>query len=256
MDTHATTPVLDFSGIASGRGKQLSLDCGLIDGRLTDVTFIRPLREFSKKEIVLFTVHSGLPPAEIKPTYSAKQESMFSIRKLTEDFVVGLQEDFPATVPTICRTGDKLHLTCTDMEQPRCLLCHGLMDTSEEKPCSLTALRFSETISCTVPKDFAENEDMLNAFRKKLKVRRERTAPRNGCQNLGACSAKSNSDEVSCCQTPSAFREARAVLENCLCYSCCFTVARMKTIPEFLSAQAERVVKRRLMKEEIKDFLL
>ena len=35
---------------------------------------------------------------------------MFSIRKLTEEFLVGLQADFPATLSTVFRTGDKLQV--------------------------------------------------------------------------------------------------------------------------------------------------
>lgn len=49
-----------------------------------------------------------------------------SIRKLTETFVNGLQEDFPATIPTIFRTGDKICSTIPNTssdKQEKCVLC-------------------------------------------------------------------------------------------------------------------------------------
>ena len=38
------------------------------------------------------------------------KDNLYSIRKLTEDFLVGLQADFPATLSTVFKTGDKLQV--------------------------------------------------------------------------------------------------------------------------------------------------
>jgi hypothetical protein len=38
------------------------------------------------------------------------KDRLFSIRKLTEDFLTDLQEGFPATLSTVFRTGDKLQV--------------------------------------------------------------------------------------------------------------------------------------------------
>ena len=65
-----------------------------------------------------------------------------------------LQENFPATIPTVFRTGEKLQqasLTSTTssstLEDSGCLLCDGLTDTSTEEPCALQATRFSKIVS-------------------------------------------------------------------------------------------------------------
>jgi len=39
------------------------------------------------------------------------KDRLFSLRKLTEDFLTDLQEGFPATLSTVFRTGDKLQVS-------------------------------------------------------------------------------------------------------------------------------------------------
>jgi cytoplasmic tRNA 2-thiolation protein 2 len=46
-----------------------------------------------------------------------------SIQELTETFVTDLQENFPATVSTIFRTGDKLSVGSGMPEDEGCALC-------------------------------------------------------------------------------------------------------------------------------------
>jgi hypothetical protein len=41
---------------------------------------------------------------------SLGKDRLFSLRKLTEDFLTDLQEGFPATLSTVFRTGDKLQV--------------------------------------------------------------------------------------------------------------------------------------------------
>ena len=65
-----------------------------------------------------------------------------------------IQENFPATIPTVFMTGEKLQqasLTSTTsssaLEDSGCLLCDGINDTSTEEPCALQATRFSKIVS-------------------------------------------------------------------------------------------------------------
>jgi hypothetical protein len=46
-----------------------------------------------------------------------------SIQNLTETIVTDLQEDFPATVSTIFRTGDKLSMGSSTSQDECCVLC-------------------------------------------------------------------------------------------------------------------------------------
>ena len=82
-----------------------------------DLKVIRPLREFSKKEIALYNSLNGLPGAVIAPTFSMLQDPDYSIEKITENFLVELQEGFPSTIPTLFRTGDKMHATEEALEE-------------------------------------------------------------------------------------------------------------------------------------------
>ncbi len=50
------------------------------------------------------------------------QDSLFSIRKLTEDFLFGLQNDFPATLSTVFKTSDKLQVDFTSTKTFRVFL--------------------------------------------------------------------------------------------------------------------------------------
>ena len=47
------------------------------------------------------------------------------IKQVTENFILGLQEGFPATIPTICRTGDKMSRLIESCDVVKCALCGG-----------------------------------------------------------------------------------------------------------------------------------
>ncbi len=107
-----------LSGIAIGRGMQIPRDVSFRDGvRMQNseseegaagVDLIRPLREFSSEEVETYnTFHpygSGLEK------WFFATDALASIERLTESFVCGLQRDFPSTIPTLFRTGDKLQV--------------------------------------------------------------------------------------------------------------------------------------------------
>ncbi|GAB6024169.1 Cytoplasmic tRNA 2-thiolation protein 2, variant 2 [Chamberlinius hualienensis] len=125
-----------LSDIAIGNGQFLLKTIGLADDRFQDVSIIRPLREISAKEITFCVNFLNLETVFI-PSLSTMQGK--SIQSLTEKFVLGLQEYFPATVTTIFRTGDKLGShTNQNQNQPNekvetenlCILCSGLLSVN------------------------------------------------------------------------------------------------------------------------------
>ena len=69
------------------------------------------MREFNKKEIAMYNHFRQLPDFSQMPTFAVKKDPLHSIEKLSEDFIVGLQQDFPSTIPTVFRTGDKFRMT-------------------------------------------------------------------------------------------------------------------------------------------------
>ena len=124
-----------YSGIAIGRGAQVANEAGFCDLRHQEVQILRPLREFSSKEVALFNQHCGSEVPVTHEILSTKENSDFCINKLTEKFVTGLQEGFPSTVPTIFRTGDKLLVEPTD-DGDKCALCNGFIDTEPKICCT------------------------------------------------------------------------------------------------------------------------
>jgi cytoplasmic tRNA 2-thiolation protein 2 len=110
--------------VAQGRGRTIPLDTGFIDDRATDVLLIRPLREFPANEVVMYATFNGLHSVSI-PHLTTLEPEHTSIERLTESFVAGLQVDFPSTVSTVFRTGDKL--TVGGDTQLLCALCQVVL---------------------------------------------------------------------------------------------------------------------------------
>ncbi|TNN50848.1 Cytoplasmic tRNA 2-thiolation protein 2 [Liparis tanakae] len=79
-----------LTSISLGRGAQLAQDTGFLDSRYGDVLLVRPMRDYSAKEIAYYN-----------RMFSTSDKS--SIQRLTESFVTKLQADFPSTVSAIYR---------------------------------------------------------------------------------------------------------------------------------------------------------
>lgn len=143
-----------LSTIALGRGAQLREEAGFLDDRDPEVLFLRPMREFSSKEVELFNQHCNVR-FRAQTTPSAGCESRASVFRLTGEFVNGLQENFPATVSTVWRTGDKIEsrpraraLAAGPSSSSRCRMCGSPLDTVDVEPCSaVAALRLTRDVS-------------------------------------------------------------------------------------------------------------
>lgn len=96
-----------------------------------------------------------------------------SIQRLTEDFVVSLQSQFPSTVPTISRTGDKLHV---ESGEATCALCLAPLDTDPRDCSAMDATQFSKSLSS--PSAPQNCDDSSSA-----------------CNNSCACSGQSSRDK-------------------------------------------------------------
>lgn len=164
-----------LSGIALGRGSQIPNFVGFVDDRF-DVPILRPLREFQSKEIALFNHFSNLSSVTL-PSLTTKMETKGSIRKLTETFVNQLQEGFPATVPTIFRTGDKIcsSLPTSNVESGACILCLSQLDTfHSEKYSAMEALQLSKILCASVKRnEKCKNECSCNSMEEALPTKLE-----------------------------------------------------------------------------------
>ncbi|CAL1279385.1 unnamed protein product [Larinioides sclopetarius] len=206
-----------LTDINLGRGSQISADTNFYDTRYK-VSVCRPLREFLNKEMALY-LHLHNCSYTVLPDLLTKTGTKSSIQRLTESFITNLQEDFPATVFTIFRTGGKLSKQDGMLRSKVCILCMSKLDNIEPDPCSaLEALKLSEKLS-RAPNDVP---DTVN----------------------GEISSPSTSDvEV----------ENRNLLKF-LCHGCSVAFRNNKKSSKFNPFLKQ--MKRNEMKEEIKDFLI
>ena len=143
-ETTTSLAVSLMTGLATGRGAQLADDVAFKEPLTSQIGFYRPMREFSKKETVLYCLLHGLDLPRTFPTFSTGKSKFCSIEKLTEDFVLGLQEDFPATVPTIFKTGGKLE---TSDKKNVCKICLSVMDVDKVACTAVEAATVSKIVS-------------------------------------------------------------------------------------------------------------
>ena len=120
-DCGSNIAVRILADIAQGRGSQLPYSVAFKDGR-SAVPVLRPMREFTKKEIQFYNCFSNVTSFTI-PSFTTKAFGHASIHRLTEALIVGLQASFPSTVNTVLKTGDKISSNLDSGDGHHCALC-------------------------------------------------------------------------------------------------------------------------------------
>ncbi|KDR24498.1 cytoplasmic tRNA 2-thiolation protein 2-A [Zootermopsis nevadensis] len=266
-DTASHLAVKLLSNVALGRGAQLPLDIGFCDTRDTDVMLLRPMRDFTKKEIVFYNIFNKLESVVI-PSLGTKSDPHASIQKLTEKFVIDLQEDFPATVSTIFRTGDKLSLGNNTTEGDNfCTLCQAPLDTTFTASSALQATEFSRTVSNLGPCGFDIRSicTLNNGISDSSNEHKDKSGSALRYCNTSAVtptSKKKNTcgeDGEDCHCHKNTANITLLEVEACFCYSCRLIAREMESL-EMLPVDVIFNIKQRLrykeMREEIEDFLL
>ncbi|KAI9098914.1 hypothetical protein DFS34DRAFT_649612 [Phlyctochytrium arcticum] len=113
-----------ISATSKGRGFGLPMEVASELAWEKDMLIVRPLKDVLAKEVGVYNRYAGLDPV-VSPTLTTAMPGKTSIDRLTEEFVVGLQNDFPMTVPTVVRTGAKVCPSYTDKDVLKCPLCNG-----------------------------------------------------------------------------------------------------------------------------------
>uniref|UniRef100_A0AAV2JLW9 Cytoplasmic tRNA 2-thiolation protein 2 n=1 Tax=Knipowitschia caucasica TaxID=637954 RepID=A0AAV2JLW9_KNICA len=226
-----------LSNISLGRGAQAALDTGFSDSRYGDVIAVRPMRDYSAKEIAYYN-HLFKVPSVFISGLDSKTPEKDSIQRLTESFVTKLQTDFPSTVSTIYRTSEKLQTACKAPsavdDSLRCELCLCALDTSAENASAFQATQISEQLS-------------------------QRKCPDDSLQNLKydtTCSDRCHGDGT-CCSSASKLEPME--LKSLMCYSCQLIIKDMSSLehlPGYILADAQRRLRRSQMRAEISSFLL
>lgn len=239
-----------LTSISLGRGAQLAQDTGFSDFRFGDVIIVKPMRDYSAKEIAYYNRMFGVASVFI-PSLETQTAEKASIQRLTESFVTKLQADFPSTVSTIYRTSEKLQPTgqgCpTAKPSDRCLLCMCALDTAVEKASAFKATLISEQLS-QIRSPPVSNTNMQSQ-------NPERAAAPGLCCSPGQ--TKDCDGGEGCCSTTRTPEPTE--LKSLLCYSCQLTIRDMSSVerlPQFILAEARRKQRRSRIRAEISDFLL
>ena len=120
-DCGSSIAVRILADVAQGRGSQLPFNVSFKDGR-SEVLVLRPMREFTKKEIQFYNCFNNVTSFTI-PSFTSKASSHESVNRLTEELIIGLQACFPSTLNTVLRTGDKLSSSVDSADSQHCVLC-------------------------------------------------------------------------------------------------------------------------------------
>lgn len=126
MGDSATRQAIKMISMTSnGRGYTLPLDVGVEnDISFKDTCVMRPMKDMLSKEIGFYN-HFTKINKYIVPAYnfSTMMPAKSSIERLTEDFIVSIEQEFPSTVSTICRTIIKLQPSENMNLSKTCAMC-------------------------------------------------------------------------------------------------------------------------------------
>ncbi|XP_046965490.1 cytoplasmic tRNA 2-thiolation protein 2 [Vanessa cardui] len=135
-----------LSNIAIGRGSQVENDIGFADKREENVIILRPMRDITNEEVDQYLRIKDLKPAtNILATIHGT-----SLQSVIRSFVLDLQENYPATVSTICKTADKIGSITVNVDKKKCIICQSNLDCNQLNLTAVDATMFSRKVSSEV----------------------------------------------------------------------------------------------------------
>ncbi|XP_065180116.1 cytoplasmic tRNA 2-thiolation protein 2-B-like [Sycon ciliatum] len=277
-----------LSDISKGKGAALPYTTAFADRREKHAAFLRPLREFSSKELGFYCHHRQvqvIQPLEI----ATKVPENASLDRLTEAFVLGLQANFPSTVSTVFRTSEKLSVAGgAAVSDERCVLCGSPMDVpfgSDDQTEMFTKARSAaghllggvlantSAAAATVTSLAAAMASSAAAAVPSSSA--ATTATTIASPALSSCAAPENGDSAAGCggscscsggaaagaSAPSCQQFTPAMLKPFTCYGCRLVLHDMKQdqqslFPTRVTRDVQLASNRSEMREQIKDFLL
>ncbi|ORY99343.1 hypothetical protein BCR43DRAFT_544839 [Syncephalastrum racemosum] len=134
-----------ISMTSKGRGFSIPLDVGVeAETGVKGLSVLRPMKDMLSKEIGFYNRFQGLSDDVIAPiNFHTQANAKSSIERLTEDFIVALDKEFPSTVSTVSRTASKLTPSKEMDFSKGCAICQMYVYQMQSRVrCSINA-RFS-----------------------------------------------------------------------------------------------------------------
>lgn len=140
-ETTNTLAVNLLSNLAIGRGSQVQYDIGFYDNRDDKVKIIRPIKDISTEELNHYISIKQLTPVNDSHIKSNSLQSVIS------SFVSELQDNFQATISTVCKTADKIGIEKESNTSEKCLICESDLDVKSMKLSAFEATNISRMVS-------------------------------------------------------------------------------------------------------------
>ncbi|XP_016913329.2 cytoplasmic tRNA 2-thiolation protein 2 isoform X2 [Apis cerana] len=263
-DTSIDLAIKVLGDVSTGRGSQLSFNVAFSDERYSDVKLLRPLKDFTKDDIIAYTECCELHPI----LNSQKYDFCFpaSIRNIARNFVYKLDSEFYGAVSTIYRTSEKL---ATNVEPFNNINNDTKIITNKinvNNICILCELNFRDS-------DYLSKEE-LSVVQAKLFSKLVSTVTNisldTTMNSLNTC-AQSSNEQSECvnaftskkCQCKTDICNSflrQSMIEKYLCYSCSLIFSNVKEmnniLPNFIFDAIQKELQIANLKKEITDFLL
>ncbi|KAG9294219.1 hypothetical protein G9A89_021578 [Geosiphon pyriformis] len=218
---------------SKGRGFSLPFEIAGENAWFEDIIILRPMKDMLSKEIGIYNRFLGFDTV-ITLNFTSMKPARSSIEKLTEDFIIGLEKEYPSTVSTIFRTGCKL----TPSES-----------TDPEQICALCMMPYQKGV-----KDW-QNRITVHAreFYNSQALKQMSDLPSNStlCKNILCLSND-------CCASNYLLGQHSYDISNSLCYGCLVNMRDIKKVelPPYVADTLEKANLRKNLRNQIKDFLL
>lgn len=236
MADSATRQAIKMIAMTSkGRGYSVALDVSVDNNQsFKDLCIMRPMKDMLSKEIGFYNHFSNVTQYETLPfNFSTMMPGKTSIDRLTEEFIVSIEREFPSTVSTICRTVMKLTPSANMDLTKTCAIC--LM------PFEADIGEWRQHITVT---------DVLDADESKA----------NQKQGCGDCS---NPAAGGCCSSENngGDKEPQVDMNKFLCYSCQvnlkdYNEASVEALPPYVTESVCDQSRNSRLLSQIKDFLI
>lgn len=263
-DTSIDLAIKVLGDVSTGRGSQLSFNVAFSDERYSDVKLLRPLKDFTKDDIIAYTECCELHPILNSQKYNFCFPA--SIRNIARNFVYKLDSEFYGAVSTIYRTSEKL---ATNVEPFNNINNDTKIITNKinvNNICILCELNFRDS-------DYLSKEE-LSVVQAKLFSKLVSTVTNisldTTMNSLNTC-AQSSNEQSECvnaftskkCQCKTDICNSflrQSMIEKYLCYSCSLIFSNVKEmnniLPNFIFDAIQKELQIANLKKEITDFLL
>ncbi|GAN00665.1 cytoplasmic tRNA 2-thiolation protein 2-like [Mucor ambiguus] len=235
MADSATRQAIKMISMTSkGRGYSVALDVSVDNTQsFKDLCIMRPMKDMLSKEIGFYNHFANVAQFETLPyNFSTMMPGKTSIDRLTEEFIVSIEQEFPSTVSTICRTVMKLTPAANMDLTKTCAIC--LMPLEAD----IGAWRQHITVA-----------DVLDADESKIK------------QQSSGCGDCSGPDGGCCSSGSTADKEPRTDMNKFLCYSCQvnlkdYNEESIASLPPYVAENVCNQSRDSRLLSQIKDFLI